>query len=90
MKWIILFYNRMSCRDLFLLTSAKNKLFLVHHSNLPPITMLNLLCLSRQRKFKKAKRADQADKGAAELKTWSSKESKQFYRSQKNQVTNLF
>ncbi|XP_017305703.1 putative homeodomain transcription factor 1 isoform X1 [Ictalurus punctatus] len=39
----------------------------------------------RQRKFKKAKRADQADKGAAELKTWSSKESKQFYRSQKNQ-----
>ncbi|KAB5536898.1 hypothetical protein PHYPO_G00112610 [Pangasianodon hypophthalmus] len=37
----------------------------------------------RQRKFKKV-RADQGDKGAAELKAWHGKESKQFYRSQKS------
>ncbi|XP_060766879.1 putative homeodomain transcription factor 1 isoform X2 [Neoarius graeffei] len=38
----------------------------------------------RQRKFKKAKRADQADKGAGPLKPWHGKESKHFYRSQKD------
>ncbi|TSY83930.1 6-phosphofructo-2-kinase/fructose-2,6-bisphosphatase 2 [Bagarius yarrelli] len=40
----------------------------------------------RQRKVKKLKRADQTDKGAAELKPRYGKKSKQLYRSQKKQT----